>query len=138
MVNLLRAPTILGELTLPCDYIIVTRWWYYRKRLEKISKICTICMQVPFVNVNRLRGFTKNITQYFTVESRAPQTEAGSGVWVCCACNARPVVPARAKCGHLFCHVCSIRQRSVSVCIPHSSFSHLHSDNSYKQQDEVF
>ena len=133
MVNLLRAPTILGELTLPCDYIIVTRWWWYYRKLfeEKMSKIC-ICMQVPLVNVNRLRGFTKSITQYFNVESRAPQTEAGSGVWVCCSCNARPVVPARAKCGHLFCHVCSIRQRSVSACIPRS-FSHLHSDNSNRQ-----
>ena len=72
-------------------------------------------MQVPLVNVNRLRGFTKNISQYFVESPRAPQTEAGSGVWVCCACEARPVVAVRAKCGHLFCHVCSIRQRSVST-----------------------
>ena len=73
-----------------------------------------ILIQVPLVNVSRLRGLTHNVSQYF-VASRAPQTEASSSVWVCCACNARPVVAARAKCGHLFCHVCSIRQRSVST-----------------------
>ena len=72
-------------------------------------------MQVPLVNVSRLRGFTQSISRYFVAESSAPQTETGSGVWVCCACKARPVVAARSKCGHLFCHVCSIRQRSVST-----------------------
>ena len=70
-------------------------------------------MQVPLVNVSRLRGFTQSVSQYFV--SSEPQTEAGASVWVCCACKARPVVAARAKCGHLFCHVCSIRQRSVST-----------------------
>ena len=128
MVDILRAPSVFGEFVVPCDYIIVTTWG---KWLEKMSKIC-ILMQVPLVNVNRLRGFTKNISQYF-VESRAPQTEAGSGVWVCCACDARPVVAVRAKCGHLFCHVCSIRQRSVST-----PFSSPFSDNSNKQQIIVF
>lgn len=70
---------------------------------------------VPLVNVSRLRGFTQSISRYFVAESSAPQTETGSGVWVCCACKARPVVAARSKCGHLFCHVCSIRQR-CPVC----------------------
>ena len=85
------------------------------KRLEKTRIILCILMQIPLVNVSRLRGFTQSISQYFVAESSAPQTEAGSSVWVCCACKARPVVAVRSKCGHLFCHVCSIRQRSVST-----------------------